>query len=527
MILSTHIDIKISSPTVKYYKKHGFDVIVGQIITIPINILQKSSNIKIKSQCDICLSEKEIIYNAYNKYVNRSPDSKYRCNKCNIELKRITNKEKYGIENYTNREKYIKTNLEKYGGHFNKLTEFKDKIKKTNLEKYGVEYPMQSKEIFDKHIDSMIKNHGVMFSMQSNNIKDKILLSSNITKVNRILSINKDILSINYDNNLYNVKCDICGNTYDISPHMYSMRKKYNSILCVLCNKIDDHKSGVENSLSKLIVENYNGEIILNDRSICNPYEIDIYLPDLKLAFEFNGVYWHSEKFKDKNYHLEKTNKCLENGIQLIHIWEDDWMFKYNIIKSIILNKLNKSNRIFARKCEIKVIEDNQLVRSFLESNHIQGFVGSKIKIGLYYNNELISLMNFGELRKSLGQRSQQGSYELLRFCNKLNTTVIGGASKLFRYFINNYNPKEIISYADRSISNGSMYLKLGFNLSHISDPNYYYVINKIRYHRFNFRKDKLVKDGYESTLSESDIMAKLNIYKIYNSGNLKFVFSS
>ena len=143
------------------------------------------------------------------------------------------------------------------------------------------------------------------------------------------------------------------------------------------------------------------------------------------------------------------------------------------------------------------------------------------------YNNELISLMNFGELRKSLGQRSQQGSYELLRFCNKLNTTVIGGASKLFRYFINNYNPKEIISYADRSISNGSMYLKLGFNLSHISDPNYYYVINKIRYHRFNFRKDKLVKDGYESTLSESDIMAKLNIYKIYNSGNLKFVFSS
>ena len=206
------------------------------------------------------------------------------------------------------------------------------------------------------------------------------------------------------------------------------------------------------------------------------------------LAFEFNGVYWHNELYKNKNYHLEKTEKCLKQGIQLIHIWEDDWNYKQEIVKSMILNKLGKThNKIYARKCEIKEINNNKLIKKFLDQNHIQGSIGSFIKMGLFYDNELVSLMTLGKKRKFMNSSSKDGEWELLRFCNKLNTNVIGGASKLFKYFIKKYNPKEIITYADRSYSNGNLYKQLGFNFLHKTEPNYYYVIDGIRKHRFGF----------------------------------------
>ena len=193
----------------------------------------------------------------------------------------------------------------------------------------------------------------------------------------------------------------------------------------------------------------------------------------------------------------------------------------------MILNKLGKTpNKIFARKTEIKEINDNKIIRDFLNKNHIQGFIGSKIKLGLFYNDELVSLMTFGELRKSLGQSDKKGSYELLRFCNKLNTSVVGGASKLFKYFINNFEFNEITSYADRSISNGNLYVSLGFNFEKYTSPNYYYIIDGVRKHRFGFRKDKLVKEGFDLTKTEIQIMSERKINRIYNSGNIKFIYT-
>jgi hypothetical protein len=245
------------------------------------------------------------------------------------------------------------------------------------------------------------------------------------------------------------------------------------------------------------------------------------------LAFDFNGVYWHNELYKDRKYHLNKTEFFEKNNIKLIHIYEDDWIHKQDIIKSRILNLLGKSEKIYARKCKIEEINDNKLVKKFLENSHLQGHVGSKIKIGLFYNDELVSLMTFGNLRKSMGQKSSDRSYEMLRFCNKLNTNVIGGASKLFKYFLEKYDPKEVISYADRSWSNGDLYKKLGFELVHKTQPNYYYVIDGVRKHRFGFRKDKLVKKGSDPNKTEHDIMLERKIYRIYDSGNLKYVFIS
>jgi len=465
--------------------------------------------------------------------------------------------EKYGVENSFQsdlvKEKSKKTMLEKYGvEYFTQNEKFKEKIKEINYKKYGVENVSQSEKIKEKKIQTTLINYGVENPFQSEEIKDKIKVTclekygveypsqnelikkQRIKKYkNKILDKNKieglNIIKIkNKDNkNIYTINCEICNNNYNIEQSLLFNRKKYNTILCTICNPINSNISGLEIKMLDFIKENYNGVIVENSRDIIKPYELDVYLPELNLAFEFNGLYWHSELNKPNNYHKDKSNMCEEKNIQLIHIWEDDWIYKQDIIKSMILNKLKKTpNKFFARKCEIKEIKDNKLLKDFLNENHIQGFIGSSIKLGLFYDDELVSLMIFGKKRKFMNSKSKEGEYELLRFCNKLNTNVIGGASKLFKYFIKNYSFTEITTYADRSHSQGKLYETLGFNFISKTEPNYFYIINKIRKHRFSFRKDVLVKEGYDPNKTEHEIMLERKIYKIYNAGNLKFSFN-
>ena len=259
-----------------------------------------------------------------------------------------------------------------------------------------------------------------------------------------------------------------------------------------------------------------------SNREILNGKEIDIYIPSHNIAIEYNGLYWHSEKFIDKNYHLDKTQMCEDKGIQLTHIFEDEWLNKSHIVKSMLRNKLGLSkNKIYGRKTEIKVVKtkDKGL---FLDNNHIQGRVGSTVNLGLYYEDELVSIMTFNKPRLGIG--SSFDGYELSRFCNKLDTNVLGGASKLLKHFIKTHQPKEIRSYADRVISNGSLYETLGFELSHVNKPNYWYVIGGWRKHRFNFRKELLKKQGFDTeNKTEHQIMLERNIYRIYGCGTLSY----
>ena len=263
------------------------------------------------------------------------------------------------------------------------------------------------------------------------------------------------------------------------------------------------------------------------DRKILNGKEIDILIPPLKIAFEIDGLRWHNEITKDNNYHLRKTEQCKDCGISLYHIFEDEWEFKRDIVESRIRNILNcTQNKIFARKCQIKTV-DKPIAMRFLDENHLQGKCGSIINYGLYYNNELVSLMTFGKLRKNMGRNDTGNTYELIRFCNKLNTNVVGGASKLFKHFIKEFNPSSIISYADRRWSNGNLYTKLNFSHVHNSRPNYFYIIGHKRKNRFGFRKDILVKEGYDANKSEHQIMFDRGIYRIYDCGTMLFKYEN
>jgi len=554
MILTTHVNIKIFPANINYFKKLGYDDInINDSITIPIKHLKKTSKIKIKIKCDVCGIEKDCFYFAYFKYLDRSIDDKYRCGKCVSETRKQTNIEKYGVESVMQlpevKQKRKESFKEKYGvEHFNKLDFFKNKIKETNLIKNGVEYPMQNTEIKKKQqkttkekygtscslqnkdvkiktLSTMNKKYGCDYSMQNQHLMEPIISNGLKTRKNNFLKEHKDIISI--ENNNYKLFCPECNVDFLINPHLYSMRNLQKSTLCTICNPINSHQSDKENQLSNFISDNYNQEIITSDRNIIKPYELDIFLPELKLAFEFNGLYWHNELYKDKNYHINKTEDCSNKGIDLIHIWEDDWNYKQEIVKSMILNKLKKTkNTIYGRKTEIREISDNKLIRKFLDENHLQGFVGSKVKLGLFYDSELVSLMTFGKKRLFMKSKSNNDNeYELLRFCNKINTNVIGGASKLFNYFIKNHKPKEIITYADRSHSNGSLYEILGFDFIHKTKPNYFYIIDRNREYRFNHRKDVLISQGYDKNMTEHEIMLERKIYRIYDSGSLKYKY--
>ena len=287
------------------------------------------------------------------------------------------------------------------------------------------------------------------------------------------------------------------------------------------CEKCSSSISSYEYEINNFLISN-NIKTLTSSRSIIQPSQLDIYIPSHNLAIEFNGLYWHSEEYLHKNYHLNKTNECNNKGIKLIHIFEDEWLYKKNIVKSRLLNILGlTSKKIYARNTEIKEVSNSDS-KNFINDNHLQGFSNSSIKIGLYYNNELVSLMMFNKPRLGIG-KSYDG-YELTRFCNKLNINVVGGASKILKYFIKLYNPKEIISYADMRWSQGNLYEKLGFTQTHINKPNYWYIVGKKRKHRLGFRKDKLKNEGFEIiNKTEHEIMLERGIYRIYDCGTITY----
>lgn len=252
--------------------------------------------------------------------------------------------------------------------------------------------------------------------------------------------------------------------------------------------------------------------------------EIDILVEEKNIGFEYDGLYWHNELHKEPSSHLDKTNACKNKGITLYHIFEDEWLYKKDIVKSMIANILGcTSQTIYARKCQIQEISSKEC-SDFLIKNHIQGNCLGKIRIGLFYNAELVSVMLLGHARHFAGSGKQQ--WELLRMCSKLDYKIVGGASKMFRYFLKTYNPQEVITFADKRWSVGNVYNKLGFELYNESKPNYYYVIGNKRFYRYNFRKSILkAKYGCPDDMTEREFCRNQKWYRIYDCGCLCYKF--
>jgi len=424
---------------------------------------------------------------------------------------KITKLIRYGNKNYNN--------IEKIKENYNNLTDEKklkiiDNIKNTKLIRYG----NKNYNNIEKIKETLSKFTYEDWKIISNKIKETNLKEYGVDNIVKDENFRKENFKIakhpNYikyiENNISSFKC-INGHYFEIKSDNFYKRLESNLPLCTICYPIDDLKSIKEKQLLEFIKSFYKGEILSGYRDVL---EIDIYLPELKFGIEFNGLYWHSNEFKENNYHLNKTLYFMKNGIRIMHIFEDDWDLKQDIIKSQIKNVLGLTeNKIFARKCKIRELYN---IKNFLNENHIQGSDKSLIKLGLYFNDELISVMTFDNFEGR--KKMEKDGWNLSRFCNKLNYNVVGGASKLLNYFIKNYNPLRIISYADRIWSEGNLYYKLGFKLISETNPDYKYIIENKRIHKSNFKKTKL-----NTQLTESLEMKNRGINKIYDCGKLKF----
>ena len=493
-----------------------------------------------------------------------------------------TKLEKYGSETYVNSEKAKKTCLEKYGvDNASKSLDVIEKIKKSNQEKYnvdwafqseevklnitksnltnfgvshvsqrkdvadkkkktftdtlGVDNPFKSEEIRQKIIQTNLIKYGVEYPTQSNSVKQKMSAAWKESSYDLFIQCHKlnstcvplftkDEYVNTHRSNFYKFQCKSCAVVFEDHIDGGHLPR------CIKCDPIAVNTSKSENEVFDFVKSICSNEdVIQNSRDILpSGSELDIYIPSKKLAIEFDGLYWHSALAgKDRSYHIKKTEECEAMGIHLIHIFEDEWKNKQELIKDKIKSKLLPTKRIGARVLKVRKIS-NLEKNTFLNKHHIQGKDNSAICYGGFYKNVLVCVITFGKQRIALGNRNAaDGTYELVRYATSI--PIVGAMQKMIKVFRLEYSPKKIISYADRRFTNknNNIYDSIGMALISVSAPNYWYFKNGYytRYHRFGFRKQVLSSrlSSFDPNLTEWENMKRDGYNKIWDCGNLKY----
>lgn len=478
-------------------------------------------NIKKPPTCVVCNAPTTFNKSkgTFNKYCanlkNRSCASK---DKRLQDKRRETNIKKYGVDNPLKssdiREKIYKTNIKKYGHHTpSSNSNVKAKIQQTCFKKYGVDNISKNVGVQARRNSTLTEKYGTSTYAQSLITEESLLkLKSRDWLYEQHHTKNKTLTYI--------------AKLLGVSVTTVSRYCKLHNIEVHQISSVSN--TSIDENAIKQYVQNLNtadGDVILNDRKLISPYELDILIPTNKLAIEYCGVYWHSELTgnRDKNYHLHKHQLCAKQNIRLIQIWSTEWLFKQDIVKSRLSSAFGKNKTIYARKCEVVELT-YPTAKKFLQRTHIQGPCAGSVYLGLYCENVLVGVMVFG-----INRFSKTKPWELIRYSSELFTNVIGGASKLFKHFINRYNPTTVVSYSDIRWNTGSLYNMLGFNHIQSTAPNYWYFkVNgqtDVLYNRVNFQKHRLVGklDMFDTELSEWDNMINNGYDRIWDCGNTKW----
>lgn len=326
------------------------------------------------------------------------------------------------------------------------------------------------------------------------------------------------------------------GDKFDYSNTKYSKSNEKVEIICRECGKTffieaNSHLQGhgcpyhninssiKEKEIYTFISENIGKEAVSkNARNMINGNEIDIFVNDLMLGIEFDGLFWHGENIKSNDYHLNKTLLCESKNIDLIHIFEDEWDEKKNIVKSNLLKIIGcVENVVNSNECTIKEI-DLKTANLFLNNNDLKGQCRSNINIGLYYNDELVSVMSLSYTHYF--NNDFKNDYIIKRCCDKTNTLVINSKELMLNYFENTYKPKNIVIFVDRRWFIKNDYKYNGFKLNKILKPNYFYVIKNKRFDKIKLSKPILVKKyGYNNDINLIDFYKEKKWYRIFDCG--------
>lgn len=289
-----------------------------------------------------------------------------------------------------------------------------------------------------------------------------------------------------------------------------------------------------ERNLARLLQSDLGCKVVTRDRQLLDGKEIDIYLPDYKIGIEYNGNYWHSYPVKDMKYHQDKSIQAAKVGIRLIHIFEYEWKdskiqekiknYLYDIVKS------DSIDRVYARNTVVSEISPAEQYK-FQDKYHLQGRATASIHLGIYQDTDkdkkdLLGIMTFGKPRFN-----SQYEYELVRMCFKPKVSVVGGAQKMFKHFLNTYKPKQILTYSDISKFTGGVYKQMGMRViqdTPMTVPNYVWVRpqDSSFLSRYQTTKQKLIDSGLGSDdQTENDIMTWSGYVKVYDCGQLKYEY--
>lgn len=407
----------------------------------------------------------------------------------------------------------------------------------------AIKWQAQKPEIIAKYRRTMQTKHGVDNIFQVPEIKEIILQKSNekrdetVAKIQQGrketfldkldgrlggLNIEKTFSGDTYYGvdrvNKYPFKCLTCGAEFTGTIDDGSVP------VCTVCNP-DLRKVGtseLEREVAKCIHDIVKYPLVIGSRTIIPPDELDIFAPEHNIAIEFDGIYWHSELAgKNRYYHKKKTEAANKLGIRLIHIFENEWVLKRDIVISRLKNLFGKNRyKIYGRKCKIAEI-DRQTSNMFLNKYHIQGDASASIRLGAFYKNHLVAVMTFVRVRHDV-----HGGYELVRFASIYNFSCIGVAGKLLKDFENRYCPNRLKTYADVRWSEGNLYTMLGFRFIHRSNPNYFYFKGNLDLKsRIQFQKHKLPEtlDSFDINKTEWENMKDNGWNRIWDCGNMVF----
>ena len=421
--------------------------------------------------------------------------------KCSRVLASKTALQKYGVDSYSKTEQFKKRIQNKY-------TLARQKQLSTNVSKFG----KASVSCTDEWLSKFMSD------------------PSKLPELKKFLNNPKQFIDENFSG-----KPTITVLSKFLGVNSSSVAKRIRDMGCK--DLVDYHTSNMEIEVLEFIKQECpNLKIITHDRQAIAPLELDIYLPDKQIAIECNPTASHNSswcpwdktsKGLSPSYHKNKSLEAEKAGIFLFHLFGYEWTYKQSIIKSMLRNLLGcTSNKLYARNC--KVVELTvQETRKFLDENHRQGYVYSKVNLGLQYNNDIVSIMTFSPVRHTIGtgKNTSDEIWELVRFCSKLNISVVGAASKLFKYFINNYPVNIIRSFSDVARTKGTLYQVLGFKYLRDSKPGYVWIDNKtdIAYSRINAQKSNIKTFLHDDTVdlnqSEKEIMESHGFVRVYDSG--------
>lgn len=499
-----------------------------------------------------------------------------------------TVKERYGVDNVSQskevQDKIRQNSLEKYGvDHYSKdptirqhmmdgmtakygvpvalrSEELMQKVKQTNLQRYGVENVLASKEIQDRVKQTCIERYGVEYAaqapeiikrrMQTNNeryggpgyvfcpayLKTTVTDPDKFEKFEQFKTDPRHYVLSNYDRKPTYIELSDDLGVCDTTISYYVCKYDIKDVV-----QVNSSFSQMENEVLDILYKYFDkSEIVCHSRKLIPPHEIDIYIPKLHLGFECNPSCTHNsdigfiyaDNILHYKYHMNKTEACSAAGIRLFHIFGYDWINHKDIIVSMIHNAIGVTpRRVYGRQTTIQDV-DFKIASQFLIDNHRQGYTMSKIRLGLYYNDSLVMLMTFGKLRDIQGRIADEDTWELVRCCALKDTVVLGGASKLFKYFCNKYNPDKVVSFSDRATTSGKLYETLGFQKISISDPGYVWVNLETEkyFKRVNCQKKNLPKLFNDDTIdisnrTEVDIMCEHGYGRVFDCGVIRWEY--